>query len=97
VSNVLAPARSYRPLKDLSREERHAAVAGAFEVRRGATLRGRPVIVVDDVITTGATTGEAIRSLEASRLPVHGVAAVTAASRDTWARIRAPAPTTYRS
>jgi ComF family protein len=41
----------------LSRAERHRNVAGAFSVRpsRLARLRGRRVVLVDDVLTTGAT------------------------------------------
>jgi ComF family protein len=38
-------------------------VRGAFQARRGATLRGRTVLLVDDVMTTGATVTEAARAL----------------------------------
>ncbi len=41
----------------LSAEQRRRNVAGAFRVDRSAIgrVRGKPVVVVDDVITTGAT------------------------------------------
>ncbi|TVR63821.1 MAG: ComF family protein [Gemmatimonadales bacterium] len=41
----------------LHRQERRANVEGAFEAMDGAhsRLRGRPVLLVDDVLTTGAT------------------------------------------
>jgi ComF family protein len=41
-------------------------VRGAFGVRPGTPLRGRSVLLVDDVMTTGATAGEAARVLRAA-------------------------------
>jgi ComF family protein len=41
-------------------------VRGAFAVRRGAPLAGRAILLVDDVMTTGATAGEAARMLRAA-------------------------------
>jgi predicted amidophosphoribosyltransferase len=38
-------------------------VRGAFRARPGAPLRGRSLLLVDDVMTTGATAGEAARAL----------------------------------
>ncbi len=49
-------------------------VKGAFAVRTGAALRGCRVLLVDDVMTTGATSGEAARVLRAA-----GAAAVAVA------------------
>jgi predicted amidophosphoribosyltransferase len=92
----------YRPLKDLSRAERRLRIEGAFRVparirRRAPRQVVAGVIVVDDVLTTGATVGEAVRSLRAAGIPVAGAAVVAWASRDTWATSRAPArPTTLR-
>ncbi|MCS5716339.1 phosphoribosyltransferase family protein [Herbiconiux sp. CPCC 205716] len=44
-------------------EERRANLEGAL--RASARLAGRRVLIVDDVVTTGATIGEARRALEA--------------------------------
>ncbi len=41
-------------------------VRGAFAVRPGISLRGRCVLLVDDVMTTGATAAEAARTLRAA-------------------------------
>jgi ComF family protein len=43
--------------------ERRANVAGVFQVRRGAALRGQTVLLIDDVMTTGSTASEAARAL----------------------------------
>lgn len=47
----------------LSPEQRRRNVAGAFVCRRRSELDGASVLVVDDVMTTGATLGEVARSL----------------------------------
>ncbi len=44
---------------------RKANVRGAFRARQGAPLNGRAVLLVDDVMTTGATASEASRALRA--------------------------------
>ncbi|HTU20418.1 MAG TPA: ComF family protein [Gemmataceae bacterium] len=44
---------------------RKANVRGAFRARSGAPLKGRVVLLVDDVMTTGATASEAARALRA--------------------------------
>lgn len=70
----------------LSALARRDNLAGALAVRSAAARRlqrtGRPtqVIVVDDVVTTGATLGEAARALRAGGLAVDA-AAVVAATR----------------
>lgn len=57
-----------------TRAARRENVKGAFRVRRGARVTGKTVLLVDDVMTTGSTLGEAARVLRAA-----GVARVAVA------------------
>jgi predicted amidophosphoribosyltransferase len=45
------------PLEGISREDRFARLASAISVhpKRGVGLQGRSVLIVDDVMTSGAT------------------------------------------
>lgn len=69
---------------------RGANLRGALGVRPQLlpSLRGRLVVVVDDVITTGATLAEATRALEAAGATVLGAAVVAATPRRARARPR---------
>ncbi len=49
----------------LTAAERMANVAGSFASRGDGRLRGRNVLLVDDVMTTGATVNECARALKA--------------------------------
>lgn len=62
-AKVLRRQRSTRPQTDLDADERRANVKGAFELRRPDAVEGRHVLLVDDVLTTGATAAECARVL----------------------------------
>lgn len=51
-------------LAQVGRVERVAVMRRAFRARRGAGLAGRSLLLVDDILTTGATCGAAARVLK---------------------------------
>lgn len=55
-----------RPQAELGGRERRENVRGAFRVARSGEVRGRNILLVDDVMTTGATAGECARRLKES-------------------------------
>jgi ComF family protein len=79
---ALVRTRATAPQVGLTRGERKLNVRGAFAVRAGLAhvLSGRKVVLVDDVITTGATCGAAAKALKAAgakRVDVLALALVT--------------------
>lgn len=76
VEQALTYARATRDQAGLGARERHRNVAGALQTRRRRDLGDRDVVVVDDILTTGATASEAVRALiEAGHGPV-GIAVI---------------------
>lgn len=81
VSRSLRTAARLRDQAGLGAQERWANLDGAFDCLRRARPGDRPVVVVDDVLTTGATAREAQRALEAAGHRVVGIATVAATRR----------------
>jgi ComF family protein len=82
---LLERIRSTRSQVGMTREQRRRNVAGAFRVLAGqrAALRGRNVLLIDDVVTTGATVNACARALRragAARVDVLALALVTGES-----------------
>jgi ComF family protein len=63
-TGVLVRQRATISQVGLSREQRIANMSDAFRVRDPRHVRGRTVIVVDDVMTTGTTLSECARVLK---------------------------------
>ena len=75
-ARVLRPARPHDEQKGLGREERLANLRGVHRARR--RLDGRRFLLVDDVVTTGATIGEAARAVREAGGEVLGAVAIAA-------------------
>ncbi|MFN5350659.1 MAG: ComF family protein [Polaromonas sp.] len=72
-SSLLLRVKNTRPQTELKRQARLANVKGAFQVDplRAAAIKGRCVVLVDDVMTSGAslfTAAEAMRAAGAAHI-----------------------------
>lgn len=52
-----------RRQNELSRDERLSNLAGVFRIRKGASIGGLKILLVDDVMTTGATCSACAKTL----------------------------------
>lgn len=79
VETPLYIKRRGRPQKELTREQRLQNARGAFGCCPGTDLTGRRVLLIDDIITTGATASAcALALLEAGAVEVTAVAIAAA-------------------
>jgi len=70
------------PLKGMSPQQRRRTVAGAFRVTDPASVAGKTVILIDDVLTTGSTAEACARALQR--------AGASHVELITWARVVRP-------
>jgi ComF family protein len=83
---VVRRRRSTPPQAGLSNRQRRTNVAGAFSVTRPKAIQGLHLLLVDDVLTTGATLSACAAALK--RGGAKRISALTLARADR----RAPAP-----
>ena len=62
----LVKVRQTDPQATLSADERRRNLLGAFLVRRPGKVRGRTILLIDDVLTTGATLSECASVLKSA-------------------------------
>jgi predicted amidophosphoribosyltransferase len=86
---ILAPPRPGARQKSLSADDRASNREGSMRAR--SDLTGRRFLVVDDVLTTGATLGEAVRAIRAAGGQVVGTVAIAYTAR------RSPRPSEFSS
>ncbi|MEN8079029.1 ComF family protein [Clostridioides difficile] len=66
VSNCIKKVKDTREQKTLSKEERNINVKGVFAITNDSDIKGKNVILIDDVMTTGATVNECKNILKKS-------------------------------
>lgn len=84
VRPLLRSVRRRADQAGLGAAHRAVNLAGSMGARRGRSARSpvsRPVVLVDDVVTTGATLCEAARALRVAGIEVLGAATVAATRR----------------
>ncbi len=82
VAPALSLASGAKDQVGLDRSERSANLAGRVRVvRAGAPPPGTPVVLLDDVLTTGATAEACITALRGAGLAVAAVLALTSPGR----------------
>jgi predicted amidophosphoribosyltransferase len=89
-TSVLVRTRETASQTGLTRHQRRANVRGAFAVVKPEKIKGRSILVVDDVMTTGTTAGECARVLRRAGAKEVFVATVARATKEA-ARVPAMA------
>lgn len=72
-ANVVSRVIPTVPQSDLSEAERRRNVREAFVLTRAATVEGRRLLVIDDILTTGSTAAECARVLKTGGAETVGV------------------------
>lgn len=63
-NNILIKAKKTESQTKLKRKNRRKNIKGAFKLIKDGNLKGKDIILVDDVFTTGSTIKEAIKELD---------------------------------
>lgn len=88
VLRVLYITRKLLPQKNLDAEERRQNVKNAYAVPSGVDLSGKRILLVDDVITTGATISQCALALQLAG--AESVFAVCLAAREDLPKEKQP-------
>jgi len=81
-TSILVRTRETASQTGLTRHQRRANVRGAFAVRKPEKVKGRSILIVDDVMTTGTTAGECARVLRRAGAKEVFVATVARATKE---------------
>jgi ComF family protein len=88
VRRPLRRIKATEKLAELSPTERARALRGTFRARKGPGLAGRTVLLVDDVLTTGANCGAAARALKQAGAARVVVAVIARTGKNSFKGLR---------
>lgn len=63
-SDVLVRDRATKPLFDMNKQEREQELLDAFVVTQPEHVKGKRILMIDDIITTGTTLNECAKALK---------------------------------
>lgn len=66
LTKILERTRPTQPMYQLTATERAANLKGAFALKKDADVRGKNILLLDDILTTGSTLYECARILKKS-------------------------------
>lgn len=72
-TNTLKRHRATKPQSALDRKQRWTNIRGAFKIMRSNELENKNILLVDDLLTTGATASECAAALKAAGAKTVGV------------------------
>ncbi|CDG02639.1 ComF family protein [Clostridium chauvoei] len=67
ISNTLIKVKETKEQKTLSKEERSINLINAFDIKKPSDIENKRIILIDDVLTTGATLRECEKILKKFR------------------------------
>ncbi len=97
VRTVVRRSRRTSPQAGLSRKARRANVRGAFRIRAPEAVRGKRVLLVDDVLTTGSTADACARALKDAGAAWVGVLVLARVDRRPPADLAEPSAAGFAS
>jgi ComF family protein len=81
VAKIVRRVKPTAPQAGLSNSKRRLNVRGAFAIRKGQSIKGLRVLLIDDVLTTGATASACARVLKRAGASHVAIAAVARTDR----------------
>ncbi len=71
-----------RALNRLGGEERRKEIKGAFSLKKGVSVEGKNILIIDDIYTTGATINECCKVLKKNKAAVTDFFTLSCRSED---------------